>query len=407
MINLGFLSSKSPRIQLCKLKSITKYLTANFTENGFNKSILTDPSQIQKVFDEDSYENRTIQRLIQGLKDQRRSALAESITLVESTHHVKKLMGQILLQTILSDQQLQPCPSIKAKCGHLLTEVATKEGHNSTLRIGITGPPGAGKSTFIETFGLFLVHEVGLRVAVLAIDPSSSRTGGSLLGDKTRMAGLSLEQNAYVRPTSARGVMGGVGRNTTEALMLCESAGYDVVIVETVGVGQSEVMVADMTDLFLLLIPPAGGDELQGLKRGIVENVDLVLVNKSDGDLLRPARLIQTEYTSALKFIPRRRHNWHPVVSRVSSLTSDGISDAWKIILRFYDVMNARGELEEERRRQRNQWMLNHLKSDVFNRFRQHPSVDLLIPQIMDLVDAGIITPGIASDVLLNQFFKS
>ena len=369
---------------------------------SFTKSLLKNPSEINRAFPENSYESRTINKLLQGLKDKKRSSLAESITLVESSHPIKKLMGQVLLQLALSEPTMQPRSQIQTKCAALLKE---SHNHKSTLRIGMTGPPGAGKSTFIETFGLHLVRNYGLKVAVLAIDPSSTRTGGSLLGDKTRMSELSLEGDAYVRPSSARGEIGGVARNTTEALTLCESAGYDVTIVETVGVGQSEAAVADMTDVLVLVIPPAGGDELQGLKRGIVESADVVLVSKSDGDLIPAARRIQTEYTSALKFIPRKHEQWHPVVARMSSKTGDGVEAAWRVLLRFYDVMGSCGALEDERRKQRRVWMWNHIRSSIFSRFKKDEKVMQHLQTITNFVDKKDLTSGIASDILLNQFF--
>ncbi|OPJ75895.1 methylmalonic aciduria type A protein, mitochondrial isoform B [Patagioenas fasciata monilis] len=207
---------------------------------------------------------------------------------------------------------------------------------------GLSGPPGAGKSTFIECLGKMLTERKH-KVSVLAVDPSSSTSGGSLLGDKTRMTELSRDTNAYIRPSPTRGTLGGVTRTTNEAILLCEGGGYDVVLVETVGVGQSEFAVADMVDMFVLLLPPAGGDELQGIKRGIIEMADLVAINKADGDLVVPARRIQAEYISAMKLLRKRSKVWRPKVMRISAKTGEGISDMWDKMTEFRDLMLTSG----------------------------------------------------------------
>ncbi|XP_035492093.2 methylmalonic aciduria type A protein, mitochondrial isoform X3 [Scophthalmus maximus] len=241
-------------------------------------------------------EQRLLTKLYEGLVGGQRASLAESITLVETQHPRKKELAQVLLQRVLAHRTVQ-------------------EGRNGgkpvAFRVGLSGPPGAGKSSFIEVVGKMLTGR-GHKVSVLAVDPSSCTTGGSLMGDKTRMTELSRDMNAFIRPSPTSGTLGGVTRTTNEAIVLCEGAGYDIVLVETVGVGQSEFAVADMVDMFVLLIPPAGGDELQGIKRGIIERADLVVVTKSDGDLLVPARRIQTEYTSALKLLRRQSKSWNP-----------------------------------------------------------------------------------------------
>jgi len=203
-----------------------------------------------------------------------------------------------------------------------------------TFRMGLSGSPGVGKSSFIEAFGLLLLKK-GYKVAVLAVDPSSSRTGGSILGDKTRMVHLSRADNAYVRPTPARGTLGGVAKNTTEAILLCEEAGYNIIIIETVGVGQSETTVEQMVDMFVLLVPPAGGDELQGFKKGIVELADLIVVNKSDADFERAARFAQFEYMNALKFLTPKSSFWKPKVVRCSAITQYGLENVWQIAATF------------------------------------------------------------------------
>lgn len=354
---------------------------------------------VTSYFAEDSPEYKHVKALEKGIIEKDRASLARSITLVESSNEKKKMMGQLLLQ-------------------HVLSYMKSFQNHK-TFRIGLSGPPGAGKSTFIETLGQYLTEREGLKVAVLAVDPSSSRTGGSLLGDRTRMIELSRNPNAYIRPSPAKGTLGGVTRTTTEAMLLCECAGYDVVIVETVGVGQSEVAVADMTDVFLLLVPPASGDELQGIKRGIVEIVDFVVVNKADGDLLPAARRMQTEYISALKFIPRKHKFWRPRVRRISSLMDgggkefwkslamSGIPELWENVQQFRTVLEENGELDRIRKKQRTIWMWNHISNDVLQRFKENKDVSKNLAELEDLVENGKMTPGLASDLLLNFVFKN
>ena len=282
--------------------------------------------------------NPTTQSIYRGLISGERQALARAITLVESTH-----------------------PSHMAESAKLLSMVEGKND-SDTFRIGISGPPGAGKSTFIERFGTQLTTEEH-KVAVLAVDPSSGTTGGSLLGDKTRMPELTRNPRAYIRPSPAGGHLGGVTRRTNEAVVLCEAAGFDIVIVETVGVGQSEYLVADMVDIFCLVIPPAGGDELQGIKRGIVEQSDLVVVNKCDGDLAPAARRIKSEYTSALKYMRRKSPLWKPKVKMMSSLTGDGMEDVWDAMQKFNSVMDESGHKLEKRAIQRQKWMWAYINS--------------------------------------------
>ncbi|XP_026158245.1 methylmalonic aciduria type A protein, mitochondrial isoform X2 [Mastacembelus armatus] len=251
---------------------------------------------IQPIDDLSGPEQRLLNRLYEGLVGGQRASLAESITLVETQHPRKKELAQVLLQRVLAYRR----------------EQESRNGEKPVaFRVGLSGPPGAGKSSFIEVVGKMLTGR-GHKVSVLAVDPSSCTTGGSLMGDKTRMTELSRDMNAFIRPSPTSGTLGGVTRTTNEAIVLCEGAGYDIVLVETVGVGQSEFAVADMVDMFVLLIPPAGGDELQGIKRGIIERADLVVVTKSDGDLVVPARRIQTEYTSALKLLRRQSKSWNP-----------------------------------------------------------------------------------------------
>ncbi|KAE8630237.1 hypothetical protein XENTR_v10000746 [Xenopus tropicalis] len=336
-------------------------------------------------------EKRLLSNLYTGLISGQRACLAEAITLVESTHIRKREMAQVLLQRVLS---------------HHREQETLNSGEPLAFRVGLSGPPGAGKSTFIEFFGKTLTDE-GHKVAVLAVDPSSSTSGGSLLGDKTRMTELSRDMNAYIRPSPTRGTLGGVTRTTNEAIVLCEGSGYNIILVETVGVGQSEFAVADMVDMFVLLLPPAGGDELQGIKRGIVEMADLVAITKADGDLLIPARKIQTEYVSALKLLRKRSRTWNPQVMRISAKTGEGIQDLWKKMLEFQNSMLTSGELITKRRSQQRVWMWNLIQENVLLHFRNHPAVKHQIPILEERVRTGTLSPGLAADMLLNAFSKS
>ncbi|XP_035515290.1 methylmalonic aciduria type A protein, mitochondrial [Morone saxatilis] len=345
----------------------------------------------QHVQDLSGPEERLLNKLYQGLIGGQRASLAESITLVETQHPRKKELAQVLLQRVLAYRREQE---------------SRNAGKPVAFRVGLSGPPGAGKSSFIEVVGKMLTAR-GHKVSVLAVDPSSCTTGGSLLGDKTRMTELSRDMNAFIRPSPASGTLGGVTRTTNEAIVLCEGAGYDIVLVETVGVGQSEFAVADMVDMFVLLIPPAGGDELQGIKRGIIERADLVVVTKSDGDLVVPARRIQTEYTSALKLLRRQSKSWNPKVVRASSYTSEGIPEVWAKMELYRDSMLASGEFQGRRRAQQKVWMWSLIQENVLHHFQNHPSVRDTLPHLEKRVTKGAISPGLAADLLLKAFLSS
>lgn len=333
-------------------------------------------------------EQRFVDKLYSGLIQGQRACLAEAITLVESTHSRKKELAQVLLQKVLLYHREQE---------------QSNRGKPLAFRVGLSGPPGAGKSTFIEYFGKMLT-ERGHKLSVLAVDPSSCTSGGSLLGDKTRMTELSRDMNAYIRPSPTRGTLGGVTRTTNEAILLCEGAGYDIILIETVGVGQSEFAVADMVDMFVLLLPPAGGDELQGIKRGIIEMADLVAVTKSDGDLIVPARRIQAEYVSALKLLRKRSQVWKPKVIRISARSGEGISEMWDKMKDFQNLMLASGELTAKRRKQQKVWMWNLIQESVLEHFRTHPTVREQIPLLEQKVLTGALSPGLAADFLLKAF---
>lgn len=307
-----------------------------------------------------------------------RRALAQAITLVESTREDHRVQAQDLLDRILP-----------------------KTGRST--RIGVSGAPGVGKSTFTEVFGSYLTG-IGKRVAVLAVDPSSKRSGGSILGDKTRMELLSRDPNAFIRPSPAGGTLGGVARRTREAMLLVEAAGFDVVLVETVGVGQSETAVADMVDLFMLLLSPGGGDELQGIKRGITELADLVVVNKADGDLKTAADQAVAEYTAALHMLRPRSAHWTPRVLQVSSLESRGLEEVWRGIEDYQAALSTAGEIEVRRADQAQAWMWSEIGENLMSAFKISPSVGKRLPVLEKQVAAGEISATAAARELLNLF---
>ncbi|KAI9284342.1 ArgK protein [Umbelopsis sp. AD052] len=325
-------------------------------------------------------------KLSEQLAQGSRYALAKSITLVESSRSDHRAQAQQLLSYILKKQRDQP-----------LTK--------PTFRIGLSGSPGVGKSTFIEAFGMYLLEQ-GHKVAVLAVDPSSSRTGGSILGDKTRMTELSRADDAYVRPSPSRGTLGGVARNTNEAILLCEAAGYDVTLVETVGVGQSETMVAEMVDMFVLLVGPGGGDELQGLKKGIVELSDLVVVNKADGKLADAARAVSMDYTSAIKFLQPPSPLWKTKVLRVSSRENTGIDKAWEAMKSYFDTMTSANKLTEKRGAQRKVWMWRQITSELVDRLNSDDKVKQHVAELESKVFDGKMTSGQAADSVVDVFLN-
>lgn len=286
----------------------------------------------------------------------------------------------------------------------LLAELLPKTG--KSIRVGISGAPGVGKSSFIEAFGLHLV-ERGHRVAVLAVDPSSRVSGGSILGDKTRMEDLSRHPSAFIRPSPAGRSLGGVARRTRECVLICEAAGFDVVIVETVGVGQSETAVAEMTDLFLLLLAPAAGDELQGIKKGIVELADLIVVNKADGDLVESANHAAADYRSAVHMIRPASPNWRVPVLTCSALTGDGIGKAWDKIENYRETMTSTGEYAGRRSDQAKAWMWSEIEENLITALRSHPDVADRVQGLEVDVSAGRLAPSAAARDLLAIFLGS
>ena len=314
-----------------------------------------------------------------------RRALARAITLIESTRPDHLAEAEALLEAILP--------------------ASGQAADSASVRIGITGVPGVGKSSFIERFGLHLIEQ-GKRVAVLAVDPSSKVSGGSILGDKTRMEELSRHPRAFIRPSPTGGTLGGVARRTREALLVCEAAGFDVVIVETVGVGQSETAVAEMVDIFLLLLLPGGGDELQGIKKGIVELADAVVVNKADGDLAAAAERAAAEYHAALGLLRAPDPDWRPPVLRCSALTGQGIAEVWETVERHRAVMEAKGARAAKRAAQAGAWMWTEVRDGLLRRFRGDPAVAAALERLEAEVRAGTTTPTAAARRLIALFLE-
>ena len=322
-----------------------------------------------------------LQNIADGVRAGNVRALAKAITLIESRNLDHSLAATTLLDELL--------PST-----------------GNSIRIGISGVPGAGKSTFIEAFGMYLLEQ-GHRVAVLAVDPSSQISGGSILGDKTRMEELGRQANAFIRPSPAGQTLGGVARKTRETMLLCEAAGYDVIIVETVGVGQSEITVASMVDFFLLLQLPNAGDELQGIKRGVMEIADAILINKSEGDNRPKADLARQQYANALHMLKPKSLNWQVPALLCSALHGEGIAEAWALIVDFRARMQASGELENKRRLQASDWMWTLLIDDIKEMFLRDRNVEALLGQVQDAVASGTTTPSAAARRLLEAFKRN
>ena len=310
--------------------------------------------------------------LARGIRSGERAVLARAITLIESKRADHQKAARALVQELLP---------------------AT----GKAVRVGITGMPGVGKSTMIDTLGTHLTAK-GHKVAVLTVDPSSRRTGGSILGDKTRMPRLAGDAKAFIRPSPSSGTLGGVAAKTRETMLLAEAAGHDVVLIETVGIGQSEITVADMTDFFLALMLPGAGDELQGLKKGVVELADLIAVNKADGDNVKRANAAVAEYRAALHILSPRSPNWTPPVLACSALTGAGIDDLWGQILLHRERLSASGELAANRRTQQVRWMWAMIEERLTARLKHDPAVKARLPAIEKAVAEGRLSPALAAD---------
>jgi len=313
-----------------------------------------------------------LKSLAGNLRAGQRAALARAITLIESRRADHQAKARDLVQTLLPRT-------------------------GKAIRVGITGSPGVGKSTTIDALGMFLIDR-GHNVAVLAVDPSSARTGGSILGDKTRMPRLSASDGAFIRPSPAAGTLGGVAAKTREAMLLCEAAGFDVVLVETVGIGQSETAVCDMTDFFLALMLPGAGDELQGIKKGLVELADMIAINKADGDNIKRANLAAGEYRSALHILGPRSEHWQPPVVTYSALTGAGIDTLWQKILDHRETMKASSNFAARRREQQVKWMWSMLEQMMTARLRSDASIRAKVKRIEAEVADGRIAPALAAE---------
>lgn len=276
---------------------------------------------------------------------------------------------------------------------------------NHSFRIGITGVPGVGKSTFIETFGTFLTEQQNKKVAVLAIDPSSSLSGGSILGDKTRMENLVKNTKAYIRPSASGDSLGGVARKTRESILLCEAAGFDTIIIETVGVGQSETAVHSMVDFFLLLKIAGAGDELQGIKRGIMEMADAIVINKADGDNLSKAKLAKNEFNRALHLFPPKKSGWQPNVTTCSAQENLGIFEIWEIMMTYKNLTQENGFWESNRSTQNEFWMMETIHEDIKLSFHQNPKVKSVLADYQQKVAQNQLSPFVAAQKLLDLYF--
>src|ERR1700729_3783272 len=324
-----------------------------------------------------TFESRQIATLANDLRAGNRAALARAITLIESRRGDHQAAARDLVQALLRET-------------------------GKAIRVGITGSPRVGKSTTIDALGMFLI-ERGDKGAGLAVDPSSARTGGSILGDKTRMARLSASDHAFIRPSPAAGTLGGVAAKTREAMLLCEAAGFDVILVETVGIGQSETAVCDMTDFFLALMLPGAGDELQGIKKGLVELADMIAITKADGDNIKRANLAAGEYRSALHILSPRSQHWHPPVVTYSALTGAGIDTLWQNVLDHRTAMNASGEFAARRQQQQVKWMWSMLEQLTMARLRSDASVRAKVKRIETEVAAGRISPALAAEQIAEM----
>lgn len=321
------------------------------------------------------------QAYIDGVLDGDRVLLSRAITIVESSLESDKILAKEIIQAILPHS-------------------------GKSIRIGITGVPGVGKSTFIEVFGMHLVKE-NHKVAILSIDPSSQRSRGSILGDKTRMEELANMQEAYIRPSASGDTLGGVANKTGETMLLCEAAGYDVILIETVGVGQSETAVHGMTDFFLLLMLAGAGDELQGIKKGIMEMADMVVINKADGDNINMSKMAKRQYQNALHIFPLAESGWSPVVSTASAIKGIGIDNVWDEVGNFKKLVDENGYFLKNRDQQQIEWMYNNINEELKNLFYGSENISNRLKVLEKDIVASKISPVKAAQSILEEFKKS
>ena len=322
----------------------------------------------------------TADELAHGIIKGDKVALSRAITLVESTNPA----------------HLEKANSVIAQCLPFA---------NKSVRIGITGVPGVGKSTFIEAFGKHLTG-LGKKVAVLAVDPSSSLSHGSILGDKTRMEELVKDENAYIRPSASGETLGGVARKTREAIILCEACGFDTIVIETVGVGQSETAVHSMADFFLLLQIAGAGDELQGIKRGIMEMADLIVINKADGDNIKRAKLAKTEFNRALHLFPAKSSGWQPKVTTCSAVTHEGIAEVWEQMESYFAQVKENGFFDNRRQEQNAYWLTATVNEQLLGRFYNDSAIALLLEENKKAVQTNALSPFAAAGILLKKYFR-
>ncbi len=325
-------------------------------------------------------EKRKLSKFAKDIRNCQRKAVGKAITLIESTRDDDRVLAE-----------------------QLISELLPHTGHSK--RLGITGAPGVGKSTFIETFGLALIDK-GHRVAVLAIDPSSPNTGGSILGDKTRMEYLSKKHEAFIRPSPTSGRLGGIAARTREAMFILEAAGFDIVIIETVGVGQSEIAVSNLTDVFILLIAPAAGDDLQGIKRGIIELSDLIIINKADGELLPIANKTESDYDSALQVLRNKDRLGTPKIAKCSALMNTGIMEIGKIIDTFYESAEQTGVLQKRRASQDSKWMWEEIHELLTFKLKSDKKLSAVIKKLESRVESGKTSSTSAARTILESMLK-
>lgn len=348
------------------------------------KAGISQPESISSQSVEHIQHSRKIQpsaeALVQGILAGNITALSRAITLVESTNPMHLAKANTIINSCLPHA-------------------------NQSVRIGITGVPGVGKSTFIEAFGKHLTS-LGKKVAVLAVDPSSTISHGSILGDKTRMEELVKDPNAFIRPSASGETLGGVARKTRETITLCEAAGFDTIIIETVGVGQSETAVHSMVDFFLLLKIAGAGDELQGIKRGIMEMADAIIINKADGDNIKKAQFAKVEFNRALHLFPAKKSGWIPTTATCSALTSEGIPEVWNTITEFLKVTQTNSYYFEKRKEQNQFWMLETINDQLKSNFFTNPEIHQLLESTKKAVQNDEISPFAAATILLEKYFK-